>query len=567
MKLTLKLRTAAFMAVVLSSGAVLSAAESGEVRTIHLRQDDAQVRFESKLYELKHIRAEEILPFVNSAILRYNRNSTIRRVTSDSKTGAILVSTGRDFLPHVDAIVAALDRPGKLDENDSAIAGTGLARVAYSPRYRAAADFSNIVNATIGSSTGAAYVNLETNTIFWRDQTTAAKRTLEWVKQLDRPLPQVRIRLNYYELRDSDLKDWGMDYLAWKNGPGVNLLNLGYNAGHIAVDELLQDALFVSSASWGLGGFFTAPQFDMSFIRCLQQSGNANAAASASLTMISTPVANEEEYALLQKVQDKHPNTAPFIHRIAMKPEYQNIAKNTLGRTLVGKSYYEDEDGNLHGDPPNLEAKIVNPFICFQSTDKDANAQGFIPSSKKFYHAKNELKDNGGVIFDYALYFKSVVERGNTGAELSNTALIAGAATLGFGREKVLAVYEKENDVEQTIGLPILSRLPIIKYLFSTVTTIKERTYLVVSAEAEMVHPDDNDAPTVSESRQIIRRPESVLRTEKAVKEAARKHRQNRQKKEEEKKKQDAQKKLNAQKKQDAQNKQNVQKNQEQTKR
>ena len=87
MKLTLKLRTAAFMAVVLSGGVVLSAAESGEVRTIHLRQDDAQVRFESKLYELKHIRAEEILPFVNSAILRYNRNSTIRRVTSDSKTG------------------------------------------------------------------------------------------------------------------------------------------------------------------------------------------------------------------------------------------------------------------------------------------------------------------------------------------------------------------------------------------------------------------------------------------------------------------------------------------------
>lgn len=536
MKLSTGLLAAACPAVIMSCMTVLTAAEPGEVRTIHLRQDDAQVRFESKLYELKHIPAEEILPFVNSAILRYNRNSTIRRVTSDGAgAGAILVSTGRDFLPHVDAIVAALDRPGKIREKDSAIAGTGLSRVAYSPRYRAAADFSRIIDSTIGSSTGAAYVNQETNTIFWRDQTAAAKRTLNWVKQLDRPLPQVRIRLNYYELRDSDLKDWGIDYLAWKNGPGVNLLNLGYNAGRIAVDELLQDALFVSSATWGLGGFFTAPQFDMSFIRCLQQSGNANAAASASLTMISTPVANEEEYALLQEVQNRYPNTAPFIHRISMKPEYQNIAKNTLGRTLVGKSYYEDEDGNLHGDPPNLEAKIVNPFICFQSTDQDANAQGFIPSSQKFYHARNELKGNGGVIFDYALYFKSVVERGNTGSELSNTALISGAATLGFGCEKVLAVYEKENDVEQTIGLPILGRLPLIKYLVSTVTTIRERTYLVVSAEAEMVHPDDNDAPTVSETRQIIRRPESVLRTEKAVKEAAKK---NRQKKQNEQKKQ-----------------------------
>ena len=525
MKLSLRLRAAGFMAAAaLGTGLPLLSAESNEVRTIHLRQDDAQVRFESKLYELKHIRAEEILPFVNSAIQRYNRNSTIRRVTSAKDgRGAILVSTGRDFLPHVDAIVAALDRPGKLKDNQSSISGTGVSRVAYTPNYRAAADFSRIIDSTVGSQTGKAYVNAETNTIFWRDQTDAAKRTLSWVKQLDRPLPQVRIRLNYYELRDSDLKDWGMDYLAWKNGPGVNLLNLGYNAGRLFVDELLDAAQFASISTWGIGGFFTAPQFDMSFIRCLQQSGNANAAAHASLTMINTPVENEAEYALLCEVQDKNPDTAPFIHRLTMKPEYQNIAKNTLGRTLVGKSYYEDEDGNLYADPPNLEAKIVNPFICFQSTDKDANAQGFIPSSQKFYNAKNSLKGNGGVIFDYALYFKSVVERGNTGYELSNTALISGAATLGFGREKVLAVYEKENDVEQTIGLPILCRIPIIKYLFSTVTTIKERTYLVVSAEAEMVHPDDSGAPTVSENREIDRRPENILHSKKSRKQEEKK--------------------------------------------
>ena len=39
----------------------------------------------------------------------------------------------------------------------------------------------------------------------------------------------------------------------------------------------------------------------------------------------------------------------------------------------------------------------------------------------------------------------------------------------------------------QTIGLPILCRIPVLKYLFSTVTTIKERTYIVVSAEATIV--------------------------------------------------------------------------------
>ena len=516
MKPSLKIHSIALFAAI-AAGTALPLGAEEPVRTSHLRQDDAQVRFESKLYQLKHISAEELLPFVNSAILRYNRNSTIRRVTGENGgPGALLVSTGRDFLPRVDAIVAALDRPGKLQqEGDSPIHGTGLARVAYAPRYRAAAEFSRIIDSTLGSSAGRAYVNAETNTIFWRDQTQSAKRTLGWVRELDRPLPQVRIRINYYELRDSDLKDWGMDYLAWKNGPGVNLFNAGYNAGQIAINELLESAAYVSTASWGMGGFFTAPQFDMSFIRCLQQSGNASAVANATLTVINTPVENEEEFRLLREVQDRHPDTAPFIHRTAMQPEYQNIAKNTLGRTFVGKSFYEDEDGNLYPDPPVLEVKVVNPFVCLQGQDGDRDARGFLPTTPEFYRAANTLDANGGVIFDYSLYFKSVVEHGNTGSELSNSALITGAATLGFGREKVLAVYEKENEAEQTIGLPILCRIPVIKYLFSTVTTIRERTYLIVTAEAEMIHPDQPETHPVSESSSIERRPEKILRIQK----------------------------------------------------
>ena len=87
------------------------AAESNSVRTIRLRQDDAQVHFESKVYTLANAEAEEILPFVNSAILRYDRNSSVRRVTAANGKGqALLVSTGKEFMPYVDKIVATLDR-------------------------------------------------------------------------------------------------------------------------------------------------------------------------------------------------------------------------------------------------------------------------------------------------------------------------------------------------------------------------------------------------------------------------------------------------------------------------
>ena len=491
--------TALICAAALLAAGSARAAEDGSVRTIRLRQDDAQVRFVSKVYELKHISAEEMLPFVNSAVLRYSRNSSVRRVTAEGeeKRNALLVSTGEEFMPYVDEIVAALDRPGA-DGKETSISGTGMARVAYTPRYRAASQFSDIIDSTIGSASGKAYVNRETNTVFWRDQSAAAHRTLKWVNELDRPLPQVNIRLNYYELRDSDLRDWGLDYLAWKNGPGVNLLNLGYNAGHMFVDELLETAQYAATASWGYGGFFTAPQFDMSFIRCLEQSGNATVAASASLTMVNTPVRDKEDYHRLLRHQIENRDKAPFVYRVSMYPEYQNIAKNVLGRTFIGKSYYEDDDGVKHSDPPVLDVRLINPIICLDN--------GIAPK-------EDGAKYPGGVLFFYSLYFKNVVERGNTGSELSNSANFTGSATLGFGVEKILAVYEKENDVEQTVGFPILCRIPVLKYIFSTVTSIKERTYIIVSAEALPIHPDNSGMlKNASMTTKVERRIENPLR-------------------------------------------------------
>lgn len=476
--------------------------KNGAVRTIHLRQSDAQVKYVSKVYELKNVSSEAILPFVNSAVKRYSANSTVRRVTSvNGKREALLVSTGQDFLVYVDQIIQTLDRPAR--NNKKGIDGTGIARIAYTPKYRAAADFAGIINSTSGSSVGAAYVNRETNTIFWRDQADAAKKTLKYVEFLDQPLPQVNVRLNYYELRDSDLKDWGFDYLAWKNGPGVNLFNVGYNAGKLFMDEVLNTALNVAtSATWATGGFFTAPQFDMSFIRCLEQSGNASVGAHAELRMLSTPVSSMEQFRRLQMYQLQNLAKAPFIYSISMTPEYQTIGKNSLGRTFIGKSYTEDADGTRHGNPPQLEAKIINPFVCMPSKS-----------------------NKGGLIFNYALSFKGVVERGNTGEELFNSVNFSGAATIAFGTEKLLAVYEKENWVEQTIGLPILCRIPILKYLFSTTTKIQERTYMVVTAEATPLNANVGSRKHVSATTKIERRKDqpilSYFESKKEAKKAA----------------------------------------------
>ena len=142
-----------------------------EVRTIKLLQDDAQVRFASKLYELKYTKPTDIRPFILAAVTRYNARSQVDRVNNKSNGKKyLLVSTGEDFLPYVDELIAGLDVPGKEDEFGSIIEGTGATRVTYHPNYRIGAEMLRIINAGMRSPEGTIYLNEDTNTIFWKDE-------------------------------------------------------------------------------------------------------------------------------------------------------------------------------------------------------------------------------------------------------------------------------------------------------------------------------------------------------------------------------------------------------------
>jgi type II secretory pathway component GspD/PulD (secretin) len=52
-------------------------------------------------------------------------------------------------------------------------------------------------------------------------------------------------------------------------------------------------------------------------------------------------------------------------------------------------------------------------------------------------------------------------------------------------KDKVIASWEKFDEVEQRIGAPYLMDLPILKYLFNTTTKNRHKTkvYLVVNAK------------------------------------------------------------------------------------
>lgn len=458
---------------------------SAETRTIRLLQDDAQLRLATKVYELKYVKATDIRPYVEAAVKRYYSTSKVERVNySAAKRNLLIVSTGEKFLPYVDDLIAKIDRPGKPDQYGSIIEGTGITRIAYTPNYRAAEDIVRVINGAIRSAEGAAYLNKDTNTIYWKDEKAPALSTLAWVRRLDRPVPQVNLRLNYYEVRESTLRDIGVDYLSWKNGPGLNLFEAAYNGGKVFSNEAVANlignvAQFADTAkdfssSWGYGGFFTAPQFDLSFIRLLQQSGNAKLAATTNLTFVNTAIYDDSSLNQYRS------------YRATLTPDYQNIRKNDDDRTDV-----------VTGAVPAFELVVNNPVICFGAVTGEVDNIGDIPSDEAFY-----AKNNGGVVFQYQLLTKEVVERNNRGDELGNSTYSSGSLTLGFKTEKLLSSYIQETEAEETIGIPFLIRIPVLKYLFGTTTTIREKTYIIVTAEANLVHPEL--LPPVPVSREII---------------------------------------------------------------
>ena len=454
------------------------------IRTIRLLQDDDQVRIVSKVYELKHLKATDIRPFIEAAVKRYSLSSNVERVNyPQAKRQMIIVSTGEDFIPYVDELVAGLDKPGKPGRSGSLIEGTGITRVTYIPNYRAAEDIVRLINAgTIRTPEGWAYLDKDTNTIYWKDDQEAALATLAWVKYLDRPVPQVNLRLNYYEIRESKLRDIGLDYLAWKNGPGLDVFSTGFSGGKVfsteTVLKLISGAYKLAniaknfSSSWGYGAFFTAPAFDLSFVRLLQQSGNAKLAAHADLTFINTAVYDDPAL-------NAH---LPKNYSATLTPGYENIGKDTNDKSSITTS----------GDS-KLTLTVINPVICFGAAPGEIDPSGKIPSTEEFYR-----KNNGGVVFAYQLDSKTVTEKSNRGDELGNSSTVSGELTLGFKTEKLLATYVREQDVEQTVGIPFLVKIPILKYIFGTTTTIKERTYVIVTAEANLVHPDTRPPKPVS---------------------------------------------------------------------
>jgi len=430
----------------------LSTANAQE-QEIRLIQDDAQVRLVTKVYQIQNLRASDLLGYLTSVVKRYCSTSTVRALNASPKEQYLIITTAEKMIPYVDQVVSTLDRPAKKNNYGSALVGPGFRWKVYYPKYRNVNDLWISANVML-SGMGTYYC--DAGALWLKDDIDSIDYVLDWIRYFDRPVPQVAFTFRYYFVRDSTLRDIGIDYLAWKNGPGLNLLDLAFSNGKFSWDRVLNTAgLLASNASWSWFGCATAPAFDMSFVRLLQQSGSAKVVATAQLSMV-----NAQETASL-----------------SLAPTYNALVK--------------DADSHASAVVPinitDFTINVYKPTICFFTEKTEVNEYGWIPTDKHFY-----AKNKGSVVFAYDIASSDAVEGNNYGSQIgSSTYTACSFKTINLGMEQLLSSGVREFDVEQTTGVPFLCQLPVLKYIFGTTTTITEKNYMFVTVEVNLIHPED----------------------------------------------------------------------------
>jgi hypothetical protein len=424
-----------------------------ETRTLTLIEDYDQKYMCTRVFELKYIQAQDLTPFVLGAVKRYNPESDVQRLNYKyGKKTYLVVSTGVDMMPYVIDMVAKLDRPcDKKDEAGSIVDGDGIYRFVYYTKFRATENMNAVLQNTV--SDGKSFVDTSVNMFYWKDSLSDGTTYLKYLKALDRPVPQLNIQLNVYEINENDFTELGVDYISWKNGPGADLLGIGYDwLNFTSVQDFSQwtnslNAVAKGPASdfTGMGGFMVAPNFDATFLRMLAQKGKAKVATSGQLVVIND--------------FDSDPgndNFASAKYRLRFTPNYQTIQK--------------DDDRNISIDSLQEEFYFYlrNPTIGFNDAATEAAT----------------------LMFGWVLNISDQVEQTNTGAPVINQQLMRSWLTLEAGTEKLLTTYTKEHMVKQYNGMPFLGDIPVLKYIFGAAANSKTKTRVFITVKSSPVVPD-----------------------------------------------------------------------------
>ena len=283
----------------------------------------------TKVYKLKHADPYEIRPYVMAAIRSRRVDTSVTKVEAvkyQDGTGMLLVSAEEyRFFPvengmSLDQIIEMLDRPNLASE-------AGRRFFLYYPKYFDSVTLAGLIrkvgmqhagdNTELQGGIDTVVPNTKLNTLMFYASPNSEPQILKMLKEYDTPTSQALVNYTIYEIESENDGNLGVDFQAWKNGPGADLFAAGsryLNGWNLRTGNISN---LVKSAHVSYINF--NPKWNSRYLDFLVSKGKAKVVTSGSLNIGN--------------------GTAASIESVTRMPVIVAGEETAGGETQIAKSY------------------------------------------------------------------------------------------------------------------------------------------------------------------------------------------------------------------------------------
>ncbi|KPK67150.1 MAG: hypothetical protein AMJ84_13835, partial [Acidithiobacillales bacterium SM23_46] len=430
----------------------------------------AQVnQYVCKTYDIKNVNPFDVLNYPE-LLAEAEEGMIYSFIHPDGNKGKILVTCPQYQIPYFDQLIPALDRP---DLNSF----PGSTWMLYRAKHRPPGSLAQYGQYYAGSQ-DVLYPDFETNSVLFWGVGSGWESTKAALDKIDCPSPQALIEVSIYDVKLNNDGTFGLDFHAWKNGPGRFLGASGVRFQWLGINKAAGVPTYTAyhgRSHHGQGYFLDYPSAYFDF---LVERGKAKVLTTTKLAALNNQTAHFStgEQVLFYRVTQ----TNVLDRKVTAGTQPRGVGEHatplahgviaSLARTL---GISQTPVGPLAIQPvPTGVFLDVTPIINRELVDMDINAR-----------------------------VVTLVGYDDTGQPVLSSRQFADRAQVGNGEELVIGGLVRERKVKGTRKIPILGSIPVLGWAFGGEITGAEKT-MVVAVVRPVV--DEFDSPVRPGDRETM---------------------------------------------------------------
>jgi type II secretory pathway component GspD/PulD (secretin) len=415
--------------------------KDGNVTILRTDQKNLLNDFVTKIIPVKHANPREI---VNGIRIITGKEGGRAEVLLNGKkeTSHIQVICPEFQLSYIESVVSALDKKWVQDFED------GSSAIYYRAKHR---DINYIDAVAFDAGTpdqSFRSIDTKNNAIYYHDDEGSIGGYMSIVEKVDVPPHEVMVDITVYEITEQDDSKLGLDYIAWKNGPGSNLFE------------------FVLTGFSGKERFKHVSSILNPFVPArIANNGHNDLSVSANGRYISA------NYFI----------TAAFMDFLAVTGNARVLTTGQLLAKSGTTGVFERIDEIVSFSPTIPHDRILDYSLADQKVGLRIDVTPYIGTESLEADITIDLSSMNGVT--------------PQGLPIINHRFMSSSVVLKDGQPYVLGGLKVASSTEQSAGIPILSDIPLLGYLFGGETeTDRENRVMIVMTPTVIIGSDTTSA-------------------------------------------------------------------------